>query len=139
MELNKEYTRFGRQVGYVVAANIVGLLLGLIRLPLLTKGLGATLYGTWSLINVTITLITPFALLGLNVAIIRFLAAEKDKGRIREDFLSAFSTVFISGIAFSIFLFLFSDYLAASIFKDIDSSIYIQLASVLILLNSISF
>lgn len=136
MELNKEYIKFGWQIGYVVSANVILLLFGFIRLPILTKGLGATLYGTWSLIEVTISLIVPFALLGLNMGIIRFLAAEKDKARIREDFLSAFSVVFISGIAFSIFLFLFSDYLAVSIFEGISSSPWIKLASVLILLNT---
>jgi len=137
MEPNREYTKFGQQVGYVIGANIALLLIGFIRLPILTKGLGATLYGTWSLINVTVTLIVPFALLGLNSAIIRFLAAEKDKGRIREDFLSACSVVFLSGAAFSILLFLFSDYLATSIFKDIHLSFYVKLASILILFNSI--
>ncbi|MFC1992263.1 flippase [Chloroflexota bacterium] len=135
MESNKEYIKFGRQIGYVVSANVIVLLLGFIQLPILTKGLGATLYGTWSLIDVTISLIVPFALLGLNMGIIRFLAAEKDRARIRDDFLSALSMVFVSGVAFSIFLFLFSDYLALSIFKDISSSAYIKLASVLILLN----
>jgi len=137
MELNREYTKYGRQVGYGIGANIALLLFGFIRLPILTKGLGATLYGTWSLINVTISLIVPFALLGLGLAIVRFLAAEKNRGRIREDFLSAYSIVFISGAVFSVFLFLFSDYLAASIFKDINSSFYIKLASILILFNSI--
>ena len=137
MEPNREYTKYGQQVGYVIGANIALLLLGFIRLPILTKGLGATLYGTWSLINVTVTLIVPFALLGINSAIIRFLASEKDKGRIREDVLSACSVVFLSGAAFSILLFLFSDYLAASIFKDIHLSFYVKLASILILLDSI--
>ncbi len=138
MEPNREYTKFGRQVSYIIGANITLLFLGLIRLPILTKGLGATLYGTWSLINVTVTLIVPFALLGLNSAIIRFLAAKKDQGRIREDFLSSCSIVFISGAAFSIFLFLFSDYLAVFILKDILLSLYIKLASILILFNSIN-
>lgn len=134
---NREYTKFGRQIAYIIVANIIGLLFGFIRLPILTKGLGATLYGTWSLLDVTIILITPFALMGLHMGIIRFLAAEKDSRRIREDFLSIFSVVFISGVVFSVLLFLFSDYLAISIFKDISSSIYIKLASVLILLNSL--
>ena len=137
IEPNKEYTKFGRQIVYIIAADIIGLLFGFIRLPILTKGLGATLYGTWSLVDVTIIIITPFALMGLHLGIIRFLAAEKDSRRIRDDFLSIYSVVFISGMAFSILLFLFSDYLAAFIFKDISLSIYIKLASVLILLNSL--
>ncbi len=137
MEPYKEYTIFGRQVGYVIGANVVLLLLGFIRLPILTKGLGANLYGTWSLINVTISLLVPFALIGLGVSIVRFLAAEKDRGKIREDFLSACSVVFILGTAFSILLFFLSDYLASFILGDITLSSYIKLASVLILLNSI--
>ena len=138
MQLNKEYIIFGRQIGYIVGYNIILLLLSFIQLPILTKGLGAALYGTWSLITATISLIIPFVLLGLGEGTIRFLAAEKDKGRIREDFLSACSVVFISGIAFSVFLFLLSDYLATFIFKDINSSTYIKLASILILLDSTS-
>ena len=138
MEPNKEYARFTRQVGYILSANIIAILFGLIRLPILTKGLGVSLYGTWSLIDVTIALIVPFALLGFGEGIVRFLAAEKDKGRIREDFLSAFFVaVFISGVAFSLCLFVFSDYLAASIFKNVESSIYIKLASILVLLGCI--
>ena len=138
MELHREYATFGRQVGYSAAAYTIGALLAFIRLPILTKGLGPSLYGIWSLINVALLLIVPFALLGFNWSIVRFLAAEKDKGKIREDFLSALFLVFISGIGFSILLFLFSDFLAISIFKDIDSSFYIKLASILLLLNSIT-
>lgn len=136
MEENQEYTTFGRQVGYIITANIAILLLGFIQIPILTKGLGATLYGTWSLITVTVSLIVPFAMLSFSTSIVRFLAAEKDKGRIRDDFLSACSIVFISGAVFSLLLFFLSDFLAASIFKDVNSSFYIKLASVLILLNS---
>lgn len=138
MQLNEEHNRYGSQIGYVVIANIVLLLLGFIRLPVLSKGLGTTLYGIWSLINVTISLIVPFTLLGFSVSIVRFLAAEKNKNRIREDFLSAYFIVFISGSVISTFLFLFSDYLAVIIFRDINSSTYIKLASILILLNSIN-
>ncbi len=139
MEPNKEYARFTRQVGYVLGANVIGVLLGLIQLPVLTKGLGASLYGTWSLVNATISFIAPFAVLGFGEAIVRFLAAEKDKGRIREDFLSTLlCTVFISGAAFALLLFVFSDSLAIYIFNDIESSIYIKIASIIIPVGCIS-
>jgi O-antigen/teichoic acid export membrane protein len=134
---NKEYTTFGRQVGYIIGAEIVLLLLGFIQLPILTKWLGTTFYGIWSLIAVTTSLAVPFAILGLNSAMVRFLSAEKDKDKISEDFLSICSVVFILGIVLSILLFLLSDYLATFIFKDINSSFYIKLASILILFNAI--
>ncbi len=137
IEQGNEYSRFSRQIAYIIAANVVGLLFGFIRLPILTKGLGVAMYGTWSLLDVTIALITPFALMGLHMGVVRFLAAEKDDKRVKEEFLSVFSAVFISGVAFSVLLFLLSDFLAVSIFKDISAAIYIKLASAIILLNSI--
>jgi len=137
MSQNHEYSIFGKQVGYIIVANIAILLLGLLRLPLLTRGLGAHLYGTWSLINTTISLIVPFAMLSFGMSIVRFLAAEKDANRVREDFFSACSIVFVSGAVFSLLLFFLSGNLAASIFKDANASSYIKLGSVLILLNSL--
>lgn len=134
MELNKDYAKFGRQVGYVVGSNIILSVLGLIQISVLTKELGASLYGTWSLVNVTVSFIVPFALLGFTVSFVRLLAAEKDRGRIGGDFSAAFFVVLGSGIIFSILLFFFSDPLAASIF-NVNLSQYIKLGSILILLN----
>lgn len=135
---NSEYATIVRQSSYVIAANIVTFILSLALIPILTKGLGATQYGIWSLINITVALTVSFALLHFHLSIIRFLAAEKDKGTIREDFFSACFIVFISGIIFSIALFLLSDFLASSIFSDAGASIYIKLASILILFNAIN-
>jgi O-antigen/teichoic acid export membrane protein len=136
MEQKQEYAIFGRQVGYVIGVNISTSLLAFIQLPILTRALGANLYGTWALINVTIYLLFPFALLGLSVAIVRFLAVEKDPGRIREDFISVCFIVCTAGVVLSLLLFLLSDYLAAYIFRDVSSSSYFRLASVLILFNA---
>jgi O-antigen/teichoic acid export membrane protein len=136
MNQNQEYSTFGRHVGYIIIVNIAVLLLGLIQVPILTKGLGTTLYGTWSLIMVTISLIVPFAMLSFSMSVVRFLSAEKDIRIVREDFYSACTIVFTSGTIFSALLFFSSDYLAVSIFKDADVSSYIRLASVLVLINS---
>jgi len=136
VEQKQEYITFTKQVGYVFVAKIFIVLLGFIRLPVLTKGLGGYLYGIFSLINVTISLIVPFAMLTFGMSIIHFLAAEKEINKIREDFFSAYSVVFISGIIFSILLFIFSNHLASIIFKDVSSCYYIKLASIIILLDS---
>jgi O-antigen/teichoic acid export membrane protein len=136
MDEKKEFATFGRQVGYIIGANIATSLLVFIQLPILTRALGANLYGTWSLINVTVLLIFPFAILGLRVAIVRFLAAEKDMSRVREDFFSVFSVVCFAGIILSLLLYLLSDVFAAHIFKDASFSSYVKLASVLILFNA---
>jgi len=138
MERNKEYTEFGSQIGYIIGANVILFLLGIVSIRILTKGLGATLYGTWALISVTISLIVPFALLGLSQTLVRFLAAEKDKAEVRENFLSSYAVIFISGTVFAFILFILSQWLATFIFHDAGSFIYIKLASVLILLNCLN-
>jgi O-antigen/teichoic acid export membrane protein len=137
MEQNQKYSTFGRQVGYIIAANIATLLLGILQVPILTKGLGASLYGTFSLIYAAVSLLVPFATLGFGESIIRFLSAEKDITRVKDDFFSAVTLVFVSGIIFSLILLFLSDFLAVSIFKDSDSSVYIKLGAVLIILNSL--
>jgi O-antigen/teichoic acid export membrane protein len=136
IEPKQEFATFGRQVGYVIVANIVIVVFSFIQLPILTKELGANLYGVWSLINVAIYLLSPFALLSLSSAIIRFLAAEKDKGKIREDFFSTYFIVCFAGIILSLLLFFLSNFLAYSVLKDANFSSYIRLAAVLIFLNA---
>jgi len=137
MQASQSHLTFGRHVGYLIITNAVILLLVFIRLPILTRGLSASLYGVWTIINVTILLIVSFALFTMDLAIVRFLAASKDKNLIREDYFSVFSVILVTGLFFSVSLFLFSDYFAEFFLKDIKFALYIKIASVLILLNSI--
>ena len=134
----EEYIGYAKDIGFVAAAQIAVSLLLFVRLPILTKWLGASLYGTWSLIWVTIVLITPLATLGLGMAMIRFLAAERDVDRIRERFLSVVFTVFLAGVVVSLILILCSDLFASSILGDINSSHLIRLASFMILTQALS-
>lgn len=122
MSTIEEYKDYARDIGLVAGVQIVVILLHFIRLPILTKWLGASLYGTWSLIWVIIVLITPLATLGLGMAMVRFLAAERDVDRIRERFLSVGFTVLAAGVFVSLILILCSDLFASSIIGDINSS-----------------
>ena len=122
MSTIEEYKGYARDIGLVAGAQIAVTLLHFIRLPILTKWLGASLYGTWSLIWVIIVLITPLATLGLGMAMVRFLAAERDVDRIRERFLSVGFTVLAAGVFVSLILILCSDLFASSIIGDINSS-----------------
>ncbi len=135
MAERREYSVFGRQVGYVIAANIIVSFAALIEIPIVTGTLGASNYGIWSLIQVTINLIVPFAGLALGDSVIRFLAAEKDRARVADGFLSVCTVVFISGSLASLLLFALAGLLARSIFGDPEAAFYIRLASALILLN----
>ena len=132
-----EYKLFAQRVGLVGITNLIFSLRGLILIPILTKTLGADAYGVWSVIMVTISLLSPLALLGLTSAMIRFLAAEKDKRKIQEGFYSVISVVFFAGLILSLIVFLLADSFAITILKDISAAPLIKIASVVILLQAL--
>lgn len=138
MSSNTEYINYSRDISFVAIAQVVVSLLGFIRLPILTKWLGVELYGTLSLLLVTVSLITSLAMLGLTSAIVRFLAAEKEIKTIREGFFSAAFIVLVSGIFFSLILLLCSDFLAKSVFNGTNSSYFIKLGSFMVLTQALS-
>lgn len=137
MNINKNYTKFSKEISLVLIANVCTSLFAFIQLAVLTKWLGVNLYGIWSVINVTIMLIVPIASLSFGASIIRFLSIEKNKLIIKEDFSSSFSTILIFGFILLITLCFFSDYIAINVLKNVNYSFYIKLASILIILISL--
>ena len=81
----------------VAASNALVAVVALLRIPLLTKTLGPELFGVWSMISVTISLVVPFCSVVLRTSLIRFLAAETDETRIGEDISSAYVLVLLLG------------------------------------------
>jgi O-antigen/teichoic acid export membrane protein len=136
MNQNERFFSFGRQISYVILTNIVSVMLGIIQVPIITRALGAASYGILALITTAISLIVPFSMLTFSSSIIRFLAAEKDPTKIKEDFYSACILVLVTGTIFALLFFLASDFLANSIFKSPDSIYSLKLSSILIMLNS---
>ena len=132
-----EYKLFAQRVGLVGIVNFIVSLRGLILIPILTKTLGADAYGIWSIIIVTISLLSPLALMGLTTAMIRFLAAEKDKRSIQEGFYSVIFIVFFIGSVLSLAVFLLADSFAITILKDISAAPLIRIASVVIILQAL--
>ena len=112
-----EYKLFVQRIGLVGITNILIALSSLILLPILTKGLSITEYGTWVIIMTTIALIPNIANLGLPYTMVRFLSAEKDKNKISEDFYSLASIVFISSFVIFLILYIFSNILSAALFS----------------------
>jgi O-antigen/teichoic acid export membrane protein len=111
-----EYKLFAQRVGLIGITNLLVNLRGLILIPILTKTLGAEGYGLWAQVIVTIALITPLVTLGLSSAMIRFLAAERDKKEIQEGFYSSSVLIFFGSVLASAILFIFSEPIAASLF-----------------------
>lgn len=132
-----KYLRFIKDVGLIGITQALTNLGGFFLLPLITKILGSYDYGIWAQISSTVSLLSPLALMGLSMGVIRFLSSEKDKEKIREGFFSVVFFVAFAGLLVSIVVFLLSDFLAASIFKDTHTSGYLKVGAFLIFLSAI--
>ena len=134
---------FARDIIWVTISQVGTSLLGFISFPIITKNLGADLYGTWSLLLVTVSLVSPFVILGLAMSSVRFLAAEENKAKIREGFYSTFLIVAILSFVVSFLLavnskYLFtSGYLSSSFLGEAGALIVFQLGSFMIFTQSV--
>lgn len=137
MPVSEDHVKYAKNISFVIGANVAIFFLGFIRLPILTNWLGGSLYGTWAIVLVTVSLVSPVALMGLASAIVHFLAADTDKAKIREDYYSIALAILAMGTFLSLLMFASADVVASTIFKDIDSAYYLRLGSFLILMQSL--
>jgi O-antigen/teichoic acid export membrane protein len=131
------YHKFARDVGFIGTVQVLTSLGNFFLLPIITKSLGTYYYGLWAQINITVSLISPFALMGLSMALVRFLSSETDKNKIREAVYSILFFVTMSGFLVSFLLYTFAEPIATFGFKDPGTTYFIQAGSLLIFLNVI--
>ena len=132
-----EYSLFAGRVGLVGITSTIITLRGLILIPILAKTLGAEGYGIWSQILVTISLLAPPCTLGLGYAIVRFLAAEKDKEKVGKGVSSILITTSLIALAASGLIFVLSKPLAIAVFGGVDAAFYIRISVLLIFLAAV--
>ncbi|MEK7510265.1 MAG: oligosaccharide flippase family protein [Patescibacteria group bacterium] len=82
------YRKFARDVGMMGIVEILMNLKGVVLLPIITKSITVENYGIWTQFSTTLSLLTPFVLLGLHHALIRFLPAIKLTEEVRQQFWS---------------------------------------------------
>ena len=129
------YQKFIKDIGIIGLTNLIIALRGLIILPIITKLLGTENYGIWTQITVTLSLITPIATLNLPSALVRFLAAEKEKKEVQDGIYSVISIIFF--VASSIGLVLISFSTPISNFFG-GEKILVQLLAFIIIIESIN-
>lgn len=110
---------------------------GLFLLPVLTKYLSTSDYGTWSLILTTAAVIQPFILLGLQDAVLRFLSS-KTKDTIVQGLITVILIVLLTGTIASIIFFFASDLIANVILKEPSAVSIIQIATPFIVLDALN-
>jgi O-antigen/teichoic acid export membrane protein len=131
------YQKFARDVGFIGTVQVLTSLGTFFLLPIITKTLGTYDYGLWSQINITVSLLSPLALMGLSMGFVRFLSSETEEKKIKEAVYSILFLVTVSGLLASLFLYVVAEPLATYGFKDPEATYYIQIGSFLIISNVI--
>ena len=129
------YGKFIKDIGQLTVINLLVTLRGLIFLPILTKSLGPESYGIWTQLSVTLTLVASIVILGLPHALVRFLAAEKDKKNIQEGVWSSIFVTFFASLLTVLVFVIFSQ--AIGNFLQVPP-LFIQLLSFIILFEGIN-
>ncbi|HOW15248.1 flippase [Methanosarcina sp.] len=129
------YQKFARDVGFIGIVQILTSLSSFFLLPIITKTLGAYDYGLWAQINITVSLISSLALMGLSMSFVRFLSSETDQNKIQEAVYSILFFVTVSGFLASFILYIFAEPLATFGFKDPEATYFVQAGSLLILVS----
>ena len=133
------YKKFTKDVGLVGITELAIALKGLIVMPIITKLLGPQNFGVWSQLVVTIALIAPLATLGLPYAMVRFLAAEKNKDKFRDGVWSVVAIVFCVALAVCLLIAAFSTPIAKFFGGDQILVQILALAIVIECLNQVLF
>jgi O-antigen/teichoic acid export membrane protein len=133
-----EHRIFIKRIALVGIAKFIISFRGLLLLPLLTKTIGVASYGIWAQILITVGLLVPFIMLGLTSATARFLPAEKDTKKVARGIFTVIFTVLFVSIFFALILFLFSNSFASILLRDPSASLFIKLASALLILEALN-
>jgi len=131
------YQKFARDVGFIGTVQVLTSLGTFFLLPIITKTLGTYDYGLWAQINITVSLISPLALMGLSMSFVRFLSSETEEKVIKEAVYSILFFVTVSSFLASLLLYICAEPLATFGFKDPEATYFIQVGSFLIFLNVI--
>lgn len=134
----KDYKEFAQGIGLVAVTNILVLLSSFIMIPVLTKNLSVNDYGVWIQFTVTINLLLNIVPLGLPFGMVRFLSAERSRGKVVEDFYSITTIVVLVSIILSILILVFAAPIADAIFSGNTSIVMLlPLTIVAVCLNNV--
>src|SRR3989344_3881810 len=138
MENIVDKKKFFNETGLVFIARFLAKLKGFIVFPIIVKLFGTQTYGIWAQILAIIGLATPIALIGVNIAIKRFLSSEKDINIIAKNFWGIFYFVIVVSIFIMFVIYLLSDYIALRLFHLSEISNTLLFVAFIIHLNAVN-
>ena len=109
---------------------IIGSLLGYIFLLLVTRTAGAETWGVFALCLALLNIISIFSRMGIDTALLRYVAQFKGKmSEIKDIYSQGIYLVLVLSIVFSILLYFFSDLIAELVFQKSQLSSYFKIIS----------
>ena len=132
-----KYKIFAKQSILIFLANLFTGLSGIILLPILTRNLSIADYGLWVQLNVTISLIPIFIVMGLpSYAMIRFLAGEQNKEKIQDGFYSIAFVILVISLLVSLLFFIFTGQISKILFNG--NSLVVRLLPLILIFSSLN-
>lgn len=127
IETKKKSFNFSQDVFWVALSQIIISLFGIVTLTALTKTYSASLYGVWSQISITISLLTPILTLHLGTATVRYLAGENNTKKISQAFSNMLIPILILILMFISVSFVMPAYLSNILFNSEEYVNYVYL------------
>lgn len=97
-----------------------------IFIPIISKTLGASAYGTWAQIMITVSMLLPLAMLGMDFGLLRYLPG-KGREESRKELGSVFSLVLAVASLGALVLIIMSDFISKKFFGSIEFSILVKM------------
>ena len=123
-----EPQKFARDIVWVALSQVIVGLVGIITLPALTKSYGSEIYGVWSQILVTSQLLTSLLTLQLGTSVVRYLAAENNREKLRQAFGTMLWAIIFFTCLLLIMLLIIRRELALFLFTDPKYIIFVTLS-----------
>ncbi len=109
---------FAHDIVWVGLSLIFTSLFGIVTLPVLTKTFSTDIYGVWSQVLATVTLVTPLLTLQFSTAVVRFLAGEENKEKRRR----AVGSMLLAILVFAFLVFTAVNFLALPLSRFLFAS-----------------
>ncbi|MEJ2627328.1 MAG: oligosaccharide flippase family protein, partial [bacterium] len=119
--------------GYILTRSI-----GFVLLPVHTNYLTTAEYGIVGLLFATLAILNVIYRYGIDVAFLRFFILEEQKIEKRKIFGTAFISILITGILFSMIMNIFPRFLSQVIFQDKSYILLIRLSSGILIADALS-
>lgn len=131
-----DYKDIVKKISVVGVTDMFVRLKPFIFIPIISKTLGAGSYGAWTQIMITVSMLLPIVMLGMQFGLLRYLPG-KSREAARSELNSVLSLVSILSFVGAIVLIAMSDFLSTMFFGSMEFSFLVKLGGVYLITMSL--